>query len=40
MPIYSEDTLITAVVAYCNSEYTSIRKCSYMFNILLSTLSD
>lgn len=40
MPTYFKDTLITAVVAYCNGEYTSIRKCSYAFNILPSTLSD
>jgi hypothetical protein len=40
MPTYSEDTLIAAVAAYRNGEYTSIRKCSYAFNIPLSTLSD
>jgi hypothetical protein len=40
MPTYSEDTLTTAIAAYRNSEYTSIRKCSYAFNIPPSTLSD
>jgi hypothetical protein len=40
MPTYSESTLITAIVAYCNGEYTSVRKYSYAFNIPPSTLSD
>jgi hypothetical protein len=40
MPTYSEDTLLTALTAYRNSEYTLIRKCAYAFNILTSTLSD
>jgi hypothetical protein len=40
MPTYSEDTLTIALAAYYNSEYTSIRKCAYAFNILASTLSD
>lgn len=40
MPTYSEDTLTTALAAYRNGEYTSIRKCSYAFNIPPSTLSD
>ncbi|KAM0703124.1 hypothetical protein Q7P35_009062 [Cladosporium inversicolor] len=39
MPTYSEDTLITALTAYCNSEYSSIRKCAYAFNVPASTLS-
>jgi hypothetical protein len=39
MPTYSKDTLITALTAYCNSEYLSIRKCAYAFNILVTTLS-
>jgi hypothetical protein len=39
MPTYSEDTLITALTAYCNSEYPLIRKCAYMFNIPVTTLS-
>jgi hypothetical protein len=40
MPTYSEDTLTIALAAYRNSEYTSIRKYAYAFNILASTLSD
>jgi hypothetical protein len=40
MPTYSEDTLLTALTAYRNGEYTSIRKCAYAFDILTSTLSD
>ena len=40
MPTYSESTLITAIAAYRNGEYTSVRKCSYAFNIPPSTLSD
>ena len=40
MPTYSEDTITTALIAYRNSEYTSIRKCAYAFNIPVSTLSD
>jgi hypothetical protein len=40
MPTYSEDTLVTAITAYRNGEYTSIRKCAYAFNIPASTLSD
>jgi hypothetical protein len=40
MPTYSEDTLLTALTAYYNSEYTSIRKCAYAFNIPASTLSN
>jgi hypothetical protein len=40
MPTYSEDTLLTALTAYRNGEYTSIRKCAYAFNIPTSTLSD
>jgi hypothetical protein len=39
MPTYSEDTLITALTAYRNSEYTSIRTCAYAFNIPYSTLA-
>jgi hypothetical protein len=38
MPTYSEDTLTTALTAYRNGEYTSIRKCAYAFNIPASTL--
>jgi hypothetical protein len=38
MPPYSEDTLIRALIAYYNSEYPSIRKCAYAFNILVTTL--
>jgi hypothetical protein len=40
MPTYSEDTLITAITAYRNGEYSSIRKCAYAFNIPASTLFD
>ena len=40
MPTYSDKDLTTALAAYQNSEYTSIRKCAYAFNILASTLSD
>jgi hypothetical protein len=40
MPTYSEDTLTTALAAYRNSEYTSLRKCAYTFNILASILSN
>ena len=39
MPTYSEDTLTTAVAAYRNSEFTSIRKCAYAFNIPHTTLT-
>jgi hypothetical protein len=40
MPTYSEDTLTTALAAYRNGEYTSIRKCAYAFNLPRSTLTD
>jgi len=40
MPTYSEETLITALAAYRNNEYTSVWKCAYAFNIPTSTLSD
>jgi hypothetical protein len=40
MPTYSDEDLTAALAAYRNSEYTSIRKCAYAFNILASTLSD
>jgi hypothetical protein len=39
MPTYSEGVLIDALAAYRNSEYTSIRKCAYAFNIPYSTLA-
>lgn len=39
MPTYSEDTVTTALTAYRNNEYTSIRKCAYAFNIPYSTLA-
>ena len=39
MPTYSEDTLLTALTAYRNGEYTSIRKCAYAFNIPVTTFS-
>ena len=39
MPTYSEDTLTIAVTAYCDSEYTSIRRCAYAFNIPHTTLT-
>jgi hypothetical protein len=37
MLAYSEDGLTTASTAYCNGGHTSIRKCAYTFDILLST---
>jgi hypothetical protein len=40
MPTYSEDTITTALTAYRNGEYTSIRKCAYAFNIPNTTLSE
>jgi hypothetical protein len=40
MPTYSEEDLTTAITAYRNGEYTSIRKYTYAFNILHSTFSD
>ena len=40
MPTYSEEDLTTAITAYRNGEYTSIRKCAYAFNIPHSTFSD
>jgi hypothetical protein len=40
MPNYSKEDLTTALAAYRNSEYTSIRKCAYAFNILASNLSN
>lgn len=40
MPTYSEDTLTNAVTAYYKSEYTSIRKYAYAFNIPYSTLTN
>jgi hypothetical protein len=40
MPTYSEETLITALTAYRNGEYPSIRKCAYAFNIPVTTLSN
>jgi len=39
MPTYSEEDLTTAIAAYCNSEYPSIRKCAYAFDIPLTTFS-
>ena len=38
MPTYSEDTLLDALAAYRNGEYTSTRKCTYALNIPRSTL--
>jgi hypothetical protein len=40
MPTYSEEDLTTAITAYRNGEYTSIRKCAYAFNIPYLTFSD
>jgi hypothetical protein len=40
MPTYCEEDLTTALAAYRNGEYTSIRKCAYAFNILRTTLTD
>jgi hypothetical protein len=39
MPTYSEEDLTTALAAYRNGEYTLIRKCAYVFNILVTILS-
>jgi hypothetical protein len=39
MPTYSEDTLTTALMAYRNGEYSSVRKCACAFNVPRSTLS-
>jgi hypothetical protein len=39
MPTYLEDTLTTALTAYRNGEYPSIRKCAYAFNIPRTTLT-
>jgi hypothetical protein len=39
MPTYSKEDLTTALAAYRNGEYTSIRKCAYAFNIPVTTLS-
>jgi hypothetical protein len=38
MPTYSKEDLTTALAAYRNGEYTSIRKCAYAFNIPVITL--
>jgi hypothetical protein len=40
MPSYCEEDLTTALAAYRNGEYTSIRKYAYAFNILRTTLTD
>jgi hypothetical protein len=40
MSTYSGEDLTTAITAYRNGEYTSIRKCAYAFNIPHSTFSD
>jgi hypothetical protein len=40
MPTYSEEDLTTAITAYYNSEYTSIRKYTYVFNISYLTFSN
>jgi hypothetical protein len=40
MPTYSEGDLTIALAAYRNGEYSSIRKCAYVFNIPLTTLTD
>jgi hypothetical protein len=39
MPNYSEEDLISAIAAYRNGEYTSIRICAYAFNIPRTTLT-
>jgi hypothetical protein len=39
MPTYSKEDLTTAIAAYRNSEYPSIRKYTYAFNIPLITFS-
>jgi hypothetical protein len=40
MPTYCEEDLTTALAAYRNGEYTSIRKCAYAFNIPRTTFTD
>ena len=40
MPTYSKEDLTTALAAYRNGEYTSIRKCAYALNIPNTTLSE
>jgi hypothetical protein len=40
MPTYSEDILTTVLAAYCNGEYTSIRKYTYVFNLSCSMLTN
>jgi hypothetical protein len=39
MPTYSEEDLTNALAAYRNREFTLIRKYTYAFNILYSTLA-
>jgi hypothetical protein len=40
MPTYCEEDLTNALAAYWNGEYTSIRKCTYAFNIPRTTLTN
>jgi len=40
MPTYSKKDLTIAIIAYYNSEYTSIQNYAYIFNILYLTFSD
>jgi hypothetical protein len=40
MPTYYEEDLTAALVAYRNGEYTSIRKCAYVFNIPCTILTN
>jgi hypothetical protein len=39
MPAYSKEDLTTAITAFRNSEYTSIRIYTYVFNVPYSTLT-
>jgi hypothetical protein len=39
LPTYSKEDLINTLAMYQNREFTLIRKCAYMFNILYSILA-
>ena len=39
MSTYSKEDLTTTLAAYRNTDYTLIRKCTYVFNILITILS-
>jgi hypothetical protein len=38
IPTYPKEDLTTALAAYRNGKYTSIRKCAYAFNIPVTTV--